>query len=61
MNLELREQLKEKAYDECRNNAPTPSVDHSSHYKPSADNTGRKTLAEYTELTRKAFNIQEKE
>ncbi len=54
---------KEKAYAECiASGVPTMGVDHSSHYKPNpyADNTG-KTLAEYTEATRKAFNIERKE
>ncbi len=46
---------KDKAKADCiKYGTPTMGVDHSSHYKPIA---GGKTFAEYTEATRKAFNI----
>lgn len=34
MDLGYREQVKERAYMDCEDSAPSPGVDHSSHYVP---------------------------
>ena len=62
MKFSQREHDKERAKADCiKSGTPTLGVDHRNHYKPNpyADNTGRKTLAEATEDTNKAFNLYE--
>ncbi len=61
--FDRKELDREEAYDDCKKyGTPTLGVDHRNHYKPNpyGDRTGP-ALAELTEATRKAFNIQEKE
>lgn len=50
---------KEEAKADCvKHGTPTMGVDHGKP-SPYADNTGRKTLAELTRATYKAFGIKE--
>ncbi len=59
MSLDRKELDREEAKDDCiKHGAPSLGVDHSSHYERDAERAGP-TLAELTEATMKAFNIQE--
>ncbi len=61
MSLELRELLKEQAYDDCvKYGTPTPGVDHSNHNRPNpyADPTGYVELLSFDELIKWCISLE---